>query len=227
MGNCIVTELNSSISDNSLPVFGTIDIEFDLTNVPSVSQQLFATASWTYMEALDYNTGATLIAKKQVNSSFSVSEWGTLAGKHFILRCFNRYSQQNTFSIDGYSILGNNGKTKWYLADIIYQTGLTRLFSQSSGTSHPNRQIIGDLNVLANSASANTITRIDLRGDGMTGTFDFLLDDVNADTPTLKFPNLTELLIYSWGSVTPPSGFTTAQIRQKYLDAGVTTVEFN
>lgn len=227
MGNCIVTELNSSISDNSLPVFGTIDVEFDLTNRESVGQALFNTNSSTTVEVLEHSTGNVLLAKKTVSNALSTAEWNSFAGKHIIMRLYSRYSQQNMFQLDGYGIIGSTVKTKWSISDVIYQTGLTKIFSQSSGNTRADRQIIGDLNVLANSASANTLQTIDLRGDGMTGTFDFLLVDVNAATPTLKFPNLKTLNIYSWGSVTAPSGFTTAQIRQKYLDAGVTTVDFN
>lgn len=225
MGKCLVTTLQGEVNNKDIPVYGTIDLDIDLTNHSGdFSKAIVHNGGSTTVEVLDYNTGEVLIQKAVIWDNLKEAQWNTLIGKRIIYRIHNRYGKLNTLMLDGYA-KASNVIFRLSYKDFSYCSSLTTIFIQNDKSKHI--YLTGELDDILKYKSAATIKQItaDDWRNTFKGRYDAFITDLENDTPTLLLPQLKTLKLR--GSFTLPDGYTKSQLAQKYRDAGVTTVELD
>ena len=227
MGKCLVTTLQGEVNNKDIPVYGTIDLDIDLTNHSGdFTHAIVSNGGSTTVEVLDYNTGEVLIQKAVIWDALPVAQWNTLIGKRIIYRIHNRYGNIVDLTLDGY-IEASDTTFRLSYKDFSYCGSLSNIFMLPAPSIRSRINITGELDDILKYKSAATIKKITACDwyDTFKGRYDAFITDLENDTPTLLLPQLNVLKLR--GHFTLPDGYTKSQLAQKYRDAGVTTVEFD
>lgn len=227
MEKCLVTTLQGEVNNKDIPVYGTIDLDIDLTNHSGdFTYAIVSNGGGATVEVLDYNTGEVLIQKAVIWGTLTAAQWNILIGKRVIYRIYNRYDELVNLTLDGWNAASNVTFRLSY-KDFSYCSNLGTIFMQAATNKNTRIYITGELDDILKYKSAATIkkiTAVDWYGT-FKGRYDAFITDLENDTPTLLLPQLNTLKLR--GSFTLPDGYTKSQLAQKYRDAGVTTVELN